>query len=87
MDTITIAANRLERDKEAKRLSELTGREVNWRAAECTCDEWIFCSKCDGRGGYHEAYFLFCNHRAFDGDDLDCIAGNCAEREAKRRAA
>lgn len=82
---ITSTANRSERDKEAKRLSELTGREVDWRPRECPCDEWKCCSKCDGTGGFFEAFFLSCNHRVFESDDLDCVENFCAEREAVGR--
>ena len=82
---ITTTANKAERNREALRLSKLTGRAIDWRSADCDCDEWVFCSRCDGRGGYHEAFFLSCSHRVFDADDLEC--DGCAEREAKREAA
>ena len=89
MNTITADTkwNREQRNREAYRLTKLTGREIDFRAVECDCDEWKFCSRCGGSGGYHEAFFLSCNHRVFDGDELDCIAADCAERERRSEEA
>lgn len=75
--------NREQRNREAYRLTKVTGREIDFRTVDCDCDEWKCCAKCGGSGAYHEAFFLSCNHRVFDGDDLEC-AGGCAERERRR---
>lgn len=79
--------NRAARDAEAQRLSNVTGRAIDWRTIECPCDEWAFCDKCSGRGAYHEAYFLTCNHPVMNGADVQCDLGGCAEREARKAEA
>jgi len=79
--------NRAARMVEAQRLSELTGRAIDWRTVDCECDEWIFCDKCSGLGAYHEAYFLSCNHAVQDGVDELCRDAGCAEREARKAEA
>lgn len=80
--------DRAARNLEAQRLSNLTGRATDWRTVDCSrCDENPHCDKCSGLGAYHEAYFLSCNHRVFDGDDLDCVEAGCAERETRKAEA
>jgi hypothetical protein len=79
--------NRAERIVEAQRLSNLTGRTIDWRTVDCRCDESPYSDKCSGQGAYHEAFYLNCNHRLYDGDDLDCIEPQCAEREARKAKA
>lgn len=70
--------NREARNREAYRLTKLTGREIDWRTVECDCNEWPMCSKCSGAGAYHEAFYLSCNHPVIDGPDEQCDEGGCA---------
>jgi hypothetical protein len=79
--------NRDERNLEAQRLSNLTERAIDWRTIDCRCDGNPFCDKCSGQGAYHEAFYLSCNHPVIDGADLECEAGGCAEREARKAEA
>jgi len=85
-----IADKGMDRDAravEAQRLSDLTGRDVDWRTVDCSCDESPFCDKCSGLGAYHEAFYLSCNHVVCDGPDLECELDGCAEREARKAEA
>jgi hypothetical protein len=79
--------DRAARTLEAQRLSQLTGRAIDWRTIDCRCDENPFCDKCSGLGAYHEAFYLSCNHPVIDGADLECEAGRCSEREARKAEA
>jgi len=78
---------RAARNLEAQRLSRLTGRDVDFRATECSCDENPYCGKCAGQGAYHEAFYLSCDHAVCDGPDLECEASGCTERERRRAEA
>jgi hypothetical protein len=79
--------DRAARNLEAQRLSNLTGRAIDWRTVDCRCDESRFCDRCSGLGAYHEAFYLSCNHPVIDGADLECEASGCAEREARKAEA
>jgi hypothetical protein len=79
--------DRAARNLEAQRLGNLTGRAIDWRTVDCRCDESPFCNVCSGLGAYHEAFYLSCDHPVIDGVDLECEAGRCAEREARKAEA
>jgi hypothetical protein len=79
--------DRAPRNLEAQRLSNLTGRAIDWRTVDCRCDENPFCDRCSGLGAYHEAFYLSCNHPVIDGADLECEVAGCAEREARKAEA
>lgn len=67
--------------EEARRLTKVTGRDVEAVAVNCPCDYSKNCYLCAGSGTYYEPRYAFCNHVVQDGDDLECDAANCAERE------
>lgn len=76
---------RSEAKEEAKRLTNLVAREIDFRTKECDCDEWPYCETCAGSGVYYEFFYVLCDHVVQDGPDEECIENFCAEREMARR--
>jgi hypothetical protein len=74
--------SRSEAHEDARFLSKQTGRHVIARFTEC-CDDkncWV----CFGEGGYYRMVYELCDHSVYEGEDLECVENNCAEREQAR---
>lgn len=66
---------------EARRLTKVTGRDVEAVTVACDCDYSKACYLCAGSGTFYEPRFAFCNHLVSDGDDVQCDANDCARKE------
>lgn len=66
---------------EARRLTKVLGRDVEAKAINCDCDYSRDCFICGGSGIWYDLVFAFCDHSVGDGEQVECEAGGCSERE------
>ena len=73
----------IQAQEDARRLTKVTGRNVEVATVNCDCDYHKNCGKCGGEGLYYELRYAFCSHEVQDGPDITCEENDCAHREYK----
>jgi hypothetical protein len=71
--------NYSEAKEDARRLTKVTGRDVEVVTVHC-CDYDKSCA-CGGEGIYYELRYAFCGHTVQDSDDIECRDADCVHRE------
>lgn len=70
--------NYSEAREDARRLTKITGRDVEPKPVTCDCDYSKNCGKCAGEGLYYEPVFTSCGHVVSDGQNVVCDESDCA---------
>jgi hypothetical protein len=74
--------NYSEAQDEARRLTKVSGREVEVTAIDCNCDYSKRCYLCAGSGTHYELVYALCSHLVKDDDrDEEYQKLGCLERE------
>lgn len=68
-----------EAQEDARRLTKVTGRDVEVKSI--TCRDFDKNCECGGQGLVYGLVYGFCGHEVQDGDDLECAESDCEHKE------